>query len=69
MFDKLSFSVSVIKSILADISFSTKCLCMQGILMMTSGFFRLLPDLPKPFWRYPVSYLSYGSWGIQVTLC
>ncbi|KAJ7964069.1 ABC transporter G family member [Quillaja saponaria] len=36
-----------------------------GIFMMTSGFFRLLPDLPKPFWRYPVSYISYGSWAIQ----
>ncbi|KAF3452508.1 hypothetical protein FNV43_RR02941 [Rhamnella rubrinervis] len=36
-----------------------------GILMMTSGFFRLLPDLPKPFWRYPISFLSYGSWAIQ----
>ncbi|KAF5748736.1 ABC transporter G family member 12-like isoform X2 [Tripterygium wilfordii] len=38
-----------------------------GIIMMTSGFFRLLPDLPKPFWRYPISYISYGSWAIQVT--
>ncbi|XP_038701081.1 ABC transporter G family member 15-like [Tripterygium wilfordii] len=36
-----------------------------GIIMMTSGFFRLLPDLPKPFWRYPISYISYGSWAIQ----
>lgn len=36
-----------------------------GIMMMTSGFFRLLPDLPKPFWRYPISFLSYGSWAIQ----
>ncbi|KAJ6895701.1 hypothetical protein NC651_022040 [Populus alba x Populus x berolinensis] len=36
-----------------------------GIMMMTSGFFRLLPDLPKPFWRYPVSYINYGAWGIQ----
>lgn len=35
--------------------------------MMTSGFFRLLSDLPKIFWRYPVSFLSFGSWGIQVT--
>lgn len=34
--------------------------------MMTSGFFRLLPDLPKPVWRYPISFLSFGSWGIQV---
>ncbi|XP_043806286.1 ABC transporter G family member 15 isoform X3 [Manihot esculenta] len=38
---------------------------IQGIMMMTSGFFRLLPDLPKPFWRYPVSYINYGAWGLQ----
>ncbi|XP_021648547.2 ABC transporter G family member 15 isoform X2 [Hevea brasiliensis] len=38
---------------------------MKGIMMMTSGFFRLLPDLPKPFWRYPVSYINYGAWGLQ----
>ncbi|KAL5766494.1 hypothetical protein ACOSP7_017111 [Xanthoceras sorbifolium] len=36
-----------------------------GIIMMTSGFFRLLPDIPKPFWRYPISYISFGSWGMQ----
>ncbi|KAI4306737.1 hypothetical protein L6164_029990 [Bauhinia variegata] len=36
-----------------------------GIMMMTSGFFRLLSDLPKPVWRYPISFISYGSWAIQ----
>ncbi|EPS62736.1 hypothetical protein M569_12052, partial [Genlisea aurea] len=36
-----------------------------GIMMMTAGFFRLLPDLPKPFWRYPISYIGYGSWSLQ----
>ncbi|KAE8037196.1 hypothetical protein FH972_009806 [Carpinus fangiana] len=36
-----------------------------GIMTMTSGFFRLLPDLPKPFWRYPISYINYGTWAIQ----
>ncbi|OIV99621.1 hypothetical protein TanjilG_17431 [Lupinus angustifolius] len=36
-----------------------------GIMMMTSGFFRLLSDLPKPVWRYPISYISYGAWAIQ----
>jgi len=41
-------------------------LFMQGIMMMTSGFFRLLSDLPKPVWRYPISYISYGAWAIQV---
>ncbi|XP_072954155.1 ABC transporter G family member 15-like [Typha angustifolia] len=38
---------------------------VMGIMMMTSGFFRLLPDLPKPFWRYPISYVTYSSWGLQ----
>ncbi|KAA8549786.1 hypothetical protein F0562_001470 [Nyssa sinensis] len=36
-----------------------------GIIMMTAGFFRLLPDLPKPVWRYPISYISYGAWSLQ----
>lgn len=36
-----------------------------GIMMMTAGFFRLLPDLPKVFWRYPISFLGYGSWSLQ----
>ncbi|XP_060216057.1 ABC transporter G family member 15-like [Lycium barbarum] len=36
-----------------------------GIMMMTAGFFRLLPDLPKPIWRYPISFIGYGAWGLQ----
>ncbi|XP_020254560.1 ABC transporter G family member 12-like [Asparagus officinalis] len=36
-----------------------------GLMMMTAGFFRLLPELPKIVWRYPVSYISYGSWALQ----
>ncbi|XP_075522090.1 ABC transporter G family member 15-like [Primulina tabacum] len=36
-----------------------------GIMMMTAGFFRLLPDLPKVIWRYPISYIGYGAWSLQ----
>ncbi|XP_031259602.1 ABC transporter G family member 13-like [Pistacia vera] len=36
-----------------------------GIMMMTAGFFRLLPELPKIFWRYPVSYVNHGAWALQ----
>ncbi|KAL4578654.1 hypothetical protein LXL04_014783 [Taraxacum kok-saghyz] len=36
-----------------------------GIMMMTAGFFRLLPDIPKLFWRYPVSYINSMSWALQ----
>ncbi|KAK6925577.1 ABC transporter-like, ATP-binding domain [Dillenia turbinata] len=39
-----------------------------GISMMGSGFFRLLPDLPKSVWRYPISYISYGAWAFQGAL-
>ncbi|CAI9761621.1 unnamed protein product [Fraxinus pennsylvanica] len=36
-----------------------------GIMMMTAGFFRLLDDLPKIFWRYPISLIGYGAWALQ----
>ncbi|XP_047321410.1 ABC transporter G family member 15-like [Impatiens glandulifera] len=36
-----------------------------GIMMLTSGFFRLLDDIPKIFWRYPISYISFQSWALQ----
>ncbi|KAK7244560.1 hypothetical protein RIF29_39384 [Crotalaria pallida] len=34
-------------------------------MMMPSQIFRPLPDLPKIFWRYPMSYLSFAAWAIQ----
>ncbi|KAK4780659.1 hypothetical protein SAY87_016765 [Trapa incisa] len=36
-----------------------------AIMMMTSGYFRFLADLPKVFWRYPISYINYGAWALQ----
>lgn len=38
----------------------------QGIMMATAGFFRLLPDLPTIFWKYPISYINYMAWALQV---
>ncbi|KAL3698084.1 hypothetical protein R1sor_012160 [Riccia sorocarpa] len=38
---------------------------IQGIFMLTAGFFRLPGDLPKPFWRYPMSYLSFHMYALQ----
>ncbi|KAJ6425786.1 hypothetical protein OIU84_026378 [Salix udensis] len=34
-------------------------------MMMASEIFRPVPDLPKIFWRYPVSYISFATWAIQ----
>ncbi|XP_027349230.1 ABC transporter G family member 15-like [Abrus precatorius] len=34
-------------------------------MMMSSQLFRPLPDIPKFFWRYPMSYLSFSTWAVQ----
>ncbi|GMH16097.1 hypothetical protein Nepgr_017938 [Nepenthes gracilis] len=38
---------------------------IQGIFMLVSGFFRLPKDIPKPVWRYPMSYISFHYWALQ----
>ncbi|CAM6119818.1 unnamed protein product [Calypogeia fissa] len=38
---------------------------IQGIFMLVAGFFRLPLDLPKPVWRYPLSYLSFHMYSLQ----
>ncbi|MED6169545.1 hypothetical protein PIB30_022331 [Stylosanthes scabra] len=35
------------------------------LMMMPSNAFRRMVDIPKFFWRYPMSYISYISWSIQ----
>ncbi|KAI4374438.1 hypothetical protein MLD38_012432 [Melastoma candidum] len=38
---------------------------IQGIFMLVSGYFRLPNDIPKPLWRYPMSYISFHFWALQ----
>ncbi|XP_056693995.1 ABC transporter G family member 11-like [Spinacia oleracea] len=38
---------------------------IQGIFMLVSGFFWLPKDIPKPVWRYPMSYISFRFWALQ----
>ncbi|WOL05860.1 hypothetical protein Cni_G14591 [Canna indica] len=38
---------------------------LQGIFMLVSGYFRLPKDIPKPFWKYPMSYISFHYWALQ----
>ncbi|KAF8012239.1 hypothetical protein BT93_I0389 [Corymbia citriodora subsp. variegata] len=38
---------------------------IQGVMMLTGGFFRLPDDLPKPFWRYPMYYISFHKYANQ----
>lgn len=39
----------------------------QAIFMLLSGYFRLTKDLPNPVWRYPISYIAFHTYGIQVS--
>ncbi|KAG0620262.1 hypothetical protein M758_4G202700 [Ceratodon purpureus] len=38
---------------------------IQGIFMLVAGFFRLVDDLPKPVWRYPLSYIGFDMYALQ----
>lgn len=35
---------------------------IQGVFMLNGGFFRLPNDIPKPFWRYPISYMAFHKY-------
>jgi hypothetical protein len=37
-------------------------------MLLVAGYFRLGDELPKPVWTYPVSYLSFYTYAIQVFL-
>ncbi|KAK4492356.1 hypothetical protein RD792_003160 [Penstemon davidsonii] len=36
-----------------------------GIMMASAGLFRLISQLPKIFWTYPVLYINYMYWALQ----
>ncbi|MCO5593706.1 hypothetical protein L7F22_047723 [Adiantum nelumboides] len=35
---------------------------IMGMYLLNGGFFQLLRNLPKPVWRYPLSYMSFHTW-------
>ncbi|KAJ3676924.1 hypothetical protein LUZ60_002648 [Juncus effusus] len=38
---------------------------LQGVMMLSGGFFRLPKDLPKPVWKYPMYYISFHKYTFQ----
>ncbi|KAJ4967458.1 hypothetical protein NE237_019307 [Protea cynaroides] len=38
---------------------------IQGLMILNGGFFRLPNDLPKPFWRFPMSYIAFHKYAYQ----
>ncbi|KAH7663175.1 Sulfate-transporting ATPase protein [Dioscorea alata] len=66
-------SVTVVESLMMSIASVVPNFLMgiiigagiQGIFMLVSGYFRLPNDIPKPVWRYPMSYISFHFWALQ----
>ncbi|KAK7396229.1 hypothetical protein VNO78_17087 [Psophocarpus tetragonolobus] len=57
------FYASVVPNVLMGLGTGTGVIIF---MMMPSQIFRSLPDIPKFFWRYPMSYLSFAAWAVQV---
>ncbi|XP_016168246.1 ABC transporter G family member 11-like [Arachis ipaensis] len=53
---------SIVPNFLLGIIFSTGIL---GVMMLDGGFYRLPSDIPKPFWRYPLHYISFHKYAYQ----
>ncbi|KAJ4824919.1 hypothetical protein Tsubulata_032056 [Turnera subulata] len=53
---------SVVPNVLMGIGIGTATIVL---MLMASQLFQPLSKLPKFFWRYPMSYISYARWAIQ----
>ncbi|KAH9301784.1 hypothetical protein KI387_013367, partial [Taxus chinensis] len=38
---------------------------LQGIMTLVAGYFRLRDELPRPVWKYPISYLAFHTYAIE----
>ncbi|CAJ1936090.1 unnamed protein product [Sphenostylis stenocarpa] len=38
---------------------------VEGLMILTGGFYRLPNDLPKPLWKYPFYYVSFLKYAFQ----
>lgn len=44
------------------------CSVFQVVMMLSAGYFRIRSALPGPVWMYPVSYIAFHTYAIQVGL-
>lgn len=41
----------------------------QMVMILSAGFFRIRSALPRVAWMYPISYVSFHTYSIQVSYC
>ncbi|PSR89933.1 ABC transporter G family member 3 like [Actinidia chinensis var. chinensis] len=39
--------------------------CIQVLMMLSAGYFRIRSALPGPVWTYPISYIAFHTYSIQ----
>ncbi|GKV08358.1 hypothetical protein SLEP1_g19998 [Rubroshorea leprosula] len=39
--------------------------CIQVVMMLAAGYFRIRNQLSVPFWMYPISYIAFHTYSIQ----
>lgn len=39
----------------------------QMVMMLSAGYFRIRSALPRPVWMYPISYVAFHTYCIQVS--
>jgi hypothetical protein len=44
------------------------CVCVQFqvVMMLVAGYFRVRGSLPYPVWKYPLSFISFHTYVVQV---
>ncbi|GLT65039.1 hypothetical protein SLA2020_374930, partial [Shorea laevis] len=56
----------VVASLCKDIYWSILTLvCIQVVMMLAAGYFRIRSQLPGPIWMYPLSYIAFHTYSIQ----
>ncbi|KAK7252302.1 hypothetical protein RIF29_36148 [Crotalaria pallida] len=53
---------SIVPNFLMGIIFGSGIL---GVMMLDGGFYRLPSNIPKPFWKYPLHYISFHKYAYQ----
>lgn len=72
LFAQVTIAESLMMAIASLVSNFLICIvtgaAIQGVFMLLGGFFMRIDKIPKPLWRYPLSYISFDMYALQVTI-
>nr|PNR47134.1 hypothetical protein PHYPA_014254 [Physcomitrium patens] len=69
LFAQVTIAESLMMAIASLVSNFLICIvtgaAIQGVFMLLGGFFMRIDKIPKPLWRYPLSYISFDMYALQ----